>query len=280
MAHRYNGWATSSDKPHSNHAAPRRFTVTVAVLYTMVVLVFALVSSNYLYNWARLRILMSSSLSDVANLDALNPVSLQRPALSASSADTEEAVSQDGQPSTAGGSAPSAMVPAINVLLLGTDARPDDPVAPRTDTMILLTLDPQSQTAGMLSLPRDLWIPIPGFGYSTKINTAYTIGESREYPGGGAQLAKDTISSFVGQPVQYYLRVNFQGFVELIDLIGGVQIVVPETIHDDKYPTDDYGYQTFHIDAGIQHLDGQTALQYVRTRNGDDDYSRRAASSK
>jgi LCP family protein required for cell wall assembly len=140
--------------------------------------------------------------------------------------------------------------------------------------MILLSLDPQSETAGILSLPRDLWIPIPGFGFSTKINTAYTIGETRDYPGGGAQLAKDSISSFVGQPVQYYLRVNFRGFVELVDIIGGIDIVVPETIHDEKYPTDDYGYETFHLDAGKQHLDGETALQFVRTRNTDDDYSR------
>ena len=166
------------------------------------------------------------------------------------------------------------LVPAINVLLLGTDARADDPEPPRTDTMILMTLDPQRQTAGILSFPRDLWVPIPGFGFSTKLNTAYTIGETREYPGGGAQLAKDSISSFVGQPVQYYLRVNFHGFVELVDLIGGIDVVVPQTIHDEKYPTADYGYQTFHLDAGKQHLDGQTALQFVRTRNTDDDYSR------
>ncbi len=125
----------------------------------------------------------------------------------------------------------------------------------------------------MLSLP-DLWLPIPGLGFSSKINTAYQLGETEGYPGGGPQLAKDTVSSFIGQPVQYFVRVNFQGFVELVDLIGGVDVVVPATIHDDQYPTEDYGYQTFHLDAGVQHLDGETALKYVRTRNIDDDYSR------
>ncbi len=178
------------------------------------------------------------------------------------------------QPDGVADAQPVVAVPAINVLLLGTDARSDDTDVPRTDTMILLTLDPQHQTAGMLSLPRDLWLPIPGLGYSSKINTAFQLGESVGYPGGGRQLAKDTVSSFIGQPVQYYVRVNFQGFVELVDLIGGVEVVVPQTIHDEEYPTDDYGFQTFHLEAGTQHLDGETALMYVRTRNLDDDYSR------
>ena len=61
--------------------------------------------------------------------------------------------------------------------------------------------------------------------------------------------------------------------MELVDIIGGIDVVVPETIHDDKYPTDDYGYETFHLDAGKQHLDGETALQFVRIRNTDDDYA-------
>ena len=70
------------------------------------------------------------------------------------------------------------------------------------------------------------------------------------------------------------MHVNFHGFVELIDMIGGVDVIVPKAITDDKYPTDDYHTITFHIDAGPQHLDGETALKYVRTRNTDDDYAR------
>ena len=107
-------------------------------------------------------------------------------------------------------------------------------------------------------------LPITGLGFYSKIKKAYQLGETEGYPGGGPQLAKDTVSSFIGQPVQYFVRVNFQGFVELVDLIGGVDVVVPATIHDDQYPTEDYGYQTFHLDAGVQHLDGETALKYVR----------------
>jgi LCP family protein required for cell wall assembly len=100
------------------------------------------------------------------------------------------------------------------------------------------------------------------------------LGETHGYAGGGPQLAKDTVSSFIGQPVQYYARVNFQGFVELVDLIGGVDVVVQSTIYDTEYPTNDYGVETFYLEAGPQHLDGETALKYVRTRNVDDDYAR------
>ncbi len=140
--------------------------------------------------------------------------------------------------------------------------------------MILLSVNPTDGAASMLSLPRDLWVPIPGQGITTKINTAYRIGALDGYPGGGAQLAKDTVSSFVGQPVDYYIRVNFDGFREIVDLIGGIDIDVPKTIHDEKYPTADYGVETFHLDAGLQHVDGETALKFARTRNVDDDYSR------
>jgi LCP family protein required for cell wall assembly len=139
---------------------------------------------------------------------------------------------------------------------------------------MLLTLDQQTDTAGMLSLPRDLFVPIPGFDMNAKINTAYTFGEQKRYPGGGPQLAKDTVSNFVGQPVNYFVRVNFHGFVELIDLIGGVDVNVAKTIHDEEYPTPDYGVETFHLEAGPQHLDGETALKYVRTRHTDSDFGR------
>ena len=126
----------------------------------------------------------------------------------------------------------------------------------------------------MLSLPRDLWVPIPGQNITTKINTAYGLGEAQGYQGGGAQLAKDTVSSLIGRPVDYFVRVNFDGFREIIDLIGGIDIDVPATIHDEEYPTADYGVQTFHLDAGMQHFDGATALKYARTRHSSDDYNR------
>ncbi len=169
-----------------------------------------------------------------------------------------------------------AEVSQINILLLGSDERIDGEEPPRTDTLLLLTLDLRRQTAGMISLPRDLWLPIPGYNLTSKINTAYAVGEQRGYPFGGAQLVKDTVSGFIGQPVQYYVQADFNGFVRFIDEIGGITVNVPQTIHDPEYPTTDYGYQTFYLEAGTRILDGQTALKYARTRNMDSDYGRAA----
>ncbi len=93
----------------------------------------------------------------------------------------------------------------INILFLGLDERDLAPATegpPRTDTMILFTIDPVSKTAGMLSIPRDMWVNIPGFGYS-RINTAYPSGEGAQLPGGGPGLAMKTVSQFLGVPVQY-----------------------------------------------------------------------------
>lgn len=162
----------------------------------------------------------------------------------------------------------------ITILLLGDDQRPDDPSPPRTDTMIVLTVEPESGNVGMVSVPRDMFVSIPGFDYSAKITTAYPIGESSKYPGGGGALAKKTVSELVGYPIDYYVKVNFDGFVKIVDLIGGIDVVVPKTIHDEEYPTIDYGIETFHIEAGPQHLDGETALKYARTRHADDDFQR------
>ena len=164
----------------------------------------------------------------------------------------------------------------LTFLLLGVDQRPDDPSPLRTDTMIVVTIQPETNQVGMISLPRDLFVPIPGFDYSGKITTAFTIGELNRYPGGGAALAKKTVSEFLGYPIDYYVKINFDGFVQAIDAIGGVDVVVANTIHDEEYPTIDYGYQTFHIEAGPQHLDGETALKYVRSRHGagNDDFQR------
>ena len=164
----------------------------------------------------------------------------------------------------------------VNILLLGSDDRVSDREPPRTDTMILLTLDLGRKTAGMISLTRDLWLPIPGYNLTTKINTAYALGEERGYPGGGPQLAKDTVSGFIGQPVHYYVQADFNGFVRFIDEIGGVTVDVQQPIYDPEYPTSDFGIQTFQLSPGRHHFDGQTALKYARTRNMDSDYGRAA----
>ncbi|MGQ9516789.1 MAG: LCP family protein [Anaerolineae bacterium] len=161
----------------------------------------------------------------------------------------------------------------INILLLGIDQRPDETGPFRTDTMIVVTIDPETGAVGMLSIPRDLWVPIPGYG-ENRINTAHFLGDLHKYPGGGPALAKKTVSYNFGFPVHYYVRVNFEGFRRLIDMIGGVDIDVPYEIRDDQYPDENYGYDPLYIPAGRIHMDGALALKYARTRKADSDFQR------
>jgi polyisoprenyl-teichoic acid--peptidoglycan teichoic acid transferase len=161
----------------------------------------------------------------------------------------------------------------VNILLLGIDEREGESGPWRTDTMILVSIDPVNNSAAMLSIPRDLWTTIPGYGES-RINTAHYTGDLRNYPGGGPALAKRTVWYALGVPVHYYVRIDFTGFEQIVDAIGGLTVDVPEPIYDTKYPTADYGIKTIHIPAGVQHMDGPTALQYARTRHGASDFAR------
>ena len=157
----------------------------------------------------------------------------------------------------------------ITILLIGLDYR--DWVAgegaPRSDSMILLTVDPVAKTAGILSIPRDMWVNIPGFGYS-RINTAYSSGEGSQLPGGGPELAKKTVEQFLGVPIQYYAQVDFLTFVEFIDLIGGIDVHNTENLVIDPVGG---GKDKIRVTCcGIRHLDGEKALAYARYRKGQD----------
>ena len=153
----------------------------------------------------------------------------------------------------------------ITVLLIGLDYR--DWVAgegaPRSDSMILLTIDPVAKTAGTLSIPRDMWVNIPGFGYS-RINTAYSSGEGNKLPGGGPELARKTVEQFIGVPVQYYAQVDFQTFADFIDSIGGIDVYNDENLRIDPVGG---GKDKVRITCcGMRHLDGIKALAYARYR--------------
>jgi LCP family protein required for cell wall assembly len=268
----------STPPPDRQRSDSQRLAIGVTAAYAAVVLTLALLFGGRLHDWAQQRIVQSSILAELAELTSpaaiaeLPPAGAQSQPVQGDQTETAAAGGPSNQPVA---EQPAAeLEPVVNILLLGTDERPDEYSPPRTDTIILLSFNPNTGAIGMLSLPRDLWVPLPGINVTTKINTAFMLGELRNYPGGGAQLIKDTVSSFVGRPVDYYVRVNFDGFREIIDLIGGVTVEVPYTIHDEEYPTPDYGVETFHLDAGIRHLDGETALKYARTRHGDSDYGR------
>lgn len=153
----------------------------------------------------------------------------------------------------------------ISVLIIGLDFRDwvANEGAPRSDTMIVLTIDPLTKTAGMLSIPRDMWVNVPGFGYS-RINTAYSSGEGSRLPGGGPELARKTVEQFLGVPIQYYAQVDFYTFVEFIDLIGGVEIY-----NDEELRLDPVGQGKDKIKltcCGMRPLDGERALAYARFR--------------
>ncbi len=160
----------------------------------------------------------------------------------------------------------------VNILLLGLDRRPQEAGPSRSDVTMLLRLDPRQDTLRLLSMPRDLYVWIPGYG-EERINAAHFWGEWQA-TGGGPALAAQTIRQNFGVPVDGYLRLDFQGFVGLVDALGGVYIEVPAEIRDDFFPTDDYGYTRIFIPAGRQKMDGQTALIYVRTRHASSDLDR------
>jgi len=158
----------------------------------------------------------------------------------------------------------------VTILLMGLDYRDwEAGEVPRTDSMILLTIDPMTSSAGMLSIPRDMWVNIPGYDYY-KINQAYYFGELDQLPGGGPALAVKTVESFIGVPINYYAQIDFGAFVRVIDEIGGV-IDVPEKITID--PIGDSPKVT--LEPGRYTLNGELALAYARSRKGSgDDFAR------
>ncbi len=163
----------------------------------------------------------------------------------------------------------------INVLLLGIDRREDEDGPWRTDTMIVATFDPKTKTGGMLTIPRDLYVPIPAPGAGeNRSNTANFYGDSSKYPGGGPALAKKTIEYNFAIPIHYYVLVDFGGFRRVIDALGGIDIDVPHAIDDPEFPTEDYGIMHLQIPAGPQHMDGETALRYARSRKSTSDFDR------
>ena len=120
---------------------------------------------------------------------------------------------------------------------------------------------------------------VPALKHNAKINTVHVLGYLNNYPGGGPTMLKDTVAAFLGYPIDFYIRVNFDGFREIVDLVGGVDIHVPRPINDPQFPDENYGYDPLHIPAGIVHMDGSLALKFARTRHADSDYARGATAA-
>ena len=159
----------------------------------------------------------------------------------------------------------------VRILLLGIDQRTgahDDERYFRTDTMMVVNIDPVRKTIGVLSIPRDLWVDIPDGGPAGRINTANSRGDSGGYPGGGPVLAMETVKNNLGLRVDNYLLINFDVFIRAVELLApdGVEICISQTIDDPDYPDAGYGTIAVHFDPGCQTLNAEQLLQYARTR--------------
>jgi LCP family protein required for cell wall assembly len=162
----------------------------------------------------------------------------------------------------------------LTVLLMGLDKRPDEQgTGFRTDTLILLSLDPATGSVGMLSIPRDVRVPIPNRSEMQPINAAYVYGEL-ERPGYGPRLTLETVQYNLGMPIDHYVVLSFDAVISLIDAIGGITVEVPKEILDTQYPDMFYGVETLYIPAGTVEMDGALALKYARTRHQDTDFDR------
>lgn len=171
----------------------------------------------------------------------------------------------------------------INILLLGIGGAGHEG-ALLTDTIILASFKPSTNQVAFLSIPRDLAVDFPAPYYSRKINNGLFFGQEMEYPGGGEALMVKMVGEVTGLNIQYYGQVDFSGFEQVIGGLGGVKINVENSFSDATYPTDDYGIQTISFQAGEQLMDGATALEYVRSRHGNNgegsDFARAARQQK
>jgi LCP family protein required for cell wall assembly len=153
----------------------------------------------------------------------------------------------------------------IVIAVLGMD-NPQKSTLWRTDSILLVFINGKAQKIGILSVPRDLWVVIPGYG-SNRINTVDSLGARVHYPGGGPALLDQTLRYNLDVPIDHYVRVDFNGFVRIVDAMGGVTVNVEKPLRDMQYTQLD-------LQAGVQHFDGRTALDYCRSRITTSDFDR------
>jgi LCP family protein required for cell wall assembly len=147
----------------------------------------------------------------------------------------------------------------VNILVLGVDHRKED--IGRSDTLFLITLDTKTKETALLSIPRDTRVKIPGYGFD-KVNHAYALG--------GHQLTQKAVEELLGTPIDYYVEVDFLGFNKIVDAVGGVDIAVEKRM----YYEDPYDDLIIDLQPGMQHMDGDTAIKYVRYRDEEGDIGR------
>ena len=193
-------------------------------------------------------------------------------------------VTSGSSPSPSASAAPLVQAGRINVLLLGYGGVGHDG-ALLTDSIMVLTLDQQTKKAAMISVPRDIWVKIPyssTTGAFNKLNAAYAIGadddnfpnKAPEYKGaaGGGTLASTVVGGILGLKIDYWVAVDFHAFRSVVNALGGVDVNVEKAFTDPLYPrnddpTVDPGWMTIHFNAGLQHMNGEKAIEYARSRH-------------
>jgi LCP family protein required for cell wall assembly len=168
-----------------------------------------------------------------------------------------------------------------NILFLGIGGAGHD--GPQlSDTILLATLDHTSHRAGIISLPRDLLVEVPDHA-EQKLNAANAYGEENGF-GEGPKVASGVVETIIGSNIDYYVRVDFKAFEDIVNDIDGVDVNVDRPFVDMQYPTEDFGYETITFDSGMQHMNGATALKYTRSRHGTNgegsDFARSARQQK
>lgn len=145
----------------------------------------------------------------------------------------------------------------VNILLLGVDSW--ESLTGRSDAIVVLSIDTAHKRVLVTSVPRDLRVSLDGLSQPQRINAAYAHG--------GAELARTKLEDVLNVDIPYFAVVNFAGFARIVDTFGGVTVDVPADIVDMEFPAaDGVNHEPFELKAGVQHLDGETALKYARTR--------------
>ncbi|HXI80909.1 MAG TPA: LCP family protein [Verrucomicrobiae bacterium] len=240
-------------------------------------------------------VFLSEDTAGTANCDTSTPPP------SGSQDQTDEPIDSptptDTPPPVQGSDLPNATIPPwdgterLNILLIGSDQRPNEGTY-NTDTLIVVSIDPVSKQVAMFSLPRDSWgIPLPpgplrnayasvGGIYPKKINSLFTTVRNRPdlVPGTsrtrGYNGLKEVLGNLYNLDIKYFVEVNFTGFKQVVDAMGGVTINVQVPVLDESYPSDTGRLSRVYIPAGIQHMTGAQALVYARSRHGSDDFDR------
>jgi len=155
----------------------------------------------------------------------------------------------------------------INILLIGIPGKPW-PSPYLTDSIQVLSINPTSKKILAVAIPRDLWVKVPGSRYETRINSLYSLENN-------PSLLAKKVKEITGISTPYYIILDLKTLERLVNIVGGVDVNVKESIYDPSFPTLSRGYETFSIAAGPQHLDGKTAIKYIRSRHqGRGDFGR------